>query len=79
MRIGASLVLIAVGAILKFAVTKQVSGIDLATVGVVLIIVGIIGLAITLAMMSMRRRTDVVYRDARTTVIDPPAGAGPGY
>jgi len=35
MRIGSSLVLIAIGAILKFAVTTSVSGISLSTVGVV--------------------------------------------
>lgn len=79
MRIGASLLLIAIGAILKFAVTKQISGIDLSTVGVVLMVVGIIGLVITLIMMSMRRRTDVVYNRSGASVIEPPAGPGPRY
>ena len=40
MRIGSSLVLIAIGAILKFAETTSVSGISLSTVGVVLMVVG---------------------------------------
>jgi hypothetical protein len=71
-RIGASLVLIALGAILKFAVTKHVNGIDLGTVGIVLMVVGIVGLLITLVMMSMRRRTDVVYRQNGSTVVEPP-------
>lgn len=72
MRIGASLFLIAIGAVLKFAITKQVSGVNLSTVGVVLMIVGIAGLAITIAMMSTRRRTDVVHRaDGGTTVVEP--------
>jgi len=42
------LVLIAIGAILKFAVTTSVSGISLSTVGVVLMVVGIAGLVISL-------------------------------
>jgi hypothetical protein len=62
MRLGASLFLIAVGAILKFAVTKHVNGIDIGTVGVILMIVGAAGLVITLIVMSMRRRTDVIQR-----------------
>jgi uncharacterized protein DUF6458 len=62
MRLGASLFLIAVGAILKFAITKEVNGVDLNTVGVILMIVGLAGLLITLVLMSMRRRTDVIQR-----------------
>ena len=59
MTIGSSLFLIAVGAILKFAVTATVSGIDLQTVGVILMIVGAIGLAIGLYLMYRTRSTDV--------------------
>ncbi len=79
MRIGASLVLIAIGAILKFAVTKHVSGVNLSTVGVVLMVIGAIGLVITLIMMSMRRRTDVVYDRGGASVTEPPAGTNPRY
>ena len=61
MRIGTSLVLIAVGAILKFAVTASVSGISLSIVGVVLMLVGIAGLVISLVLASTARRTDVVH------------------
>jgi hypothetical protein len=46
--IGTSLFLIAAGAILKFAVTLNVAGVDLHTVGVILMIVGGVGLAIGL-------------------------------
>jgi hypothetical protein len=60
-RIGASLFLIAVGAILKWAVTGHVSGVDLPTLGVILMVVGIIGLVLSVALMSMRRRTDVIH------------------
>jgi hypothetical protein len=46
--IGTSILLIAVGAILKYAVTAHVSGIDLQTVGVILMLVGILGLILSL-------------------------------
>jgi hypothetical protein len=62
MRIGGSLFLIAVGAILKFAITTQVSGANLGTIGIILMIVGALGLVITVAWMSTRTRTDVVQR-----------------
>ncbi len=48
MSIGFSLFAIAVGAILKFAVTTQVAGISLSTVGVILMVVGAIGLIVSL-------------------------------
>lgn len=45
MGIGVSIFLIALGAILAFAVDYQASGVDINTVGVILMIVGAIGLA----------------------------------
>src|SRR4051812_33258640 len=48
MTIGTSLLLIAVGAILKYAITADVSGIDIQTVGVILMLVGILGLILSL-------------------------------
>jgi hypothetical protein len=71
MRIGASLVLIAIGAILKFAVTRQVNGIDIGVVGVILMIIGAVGLLITLVLMSTRRRTDVIHHANGTTLMTP--------
>ena len=59
------------GAILKFAVTKQVSGISVGTIGVVLMIVGIIGLLVTLAMIGARRRTEVRYHRDGVTYDEP--------
>jgi hypothetical protein len=53
--IGTSLFLIAVGAILKYAVTAHVSGIDIQTVGVILMVVGVIGLVLGLYLL-MRAR-----------------------
>jgi hypothetical protein len=47
MTIGSSIVLIAVGAILKWAVTAHVSGINLQTAGTVLFILGILGLILS--------------------------------
>ncbi|HEX2126432.1 MAG TPA: DUF6458 family protein [Thermoleophilaceae bacterium] len=60
MGIGMSIFLIAAGAILRYAVTVTVSGVELQTVGLILMIVGIIGLVISLAVMfgSDRRRPD---------------------
>lgn len=46
--VGSSLFLIAAGAILRYAVTADVSGVELATVGTILMVVGIVGLLITL-------------------------------
>ena len=50
MTLGFSLFLIAVGAILRYAVTATVSGVDLQTVGLILMIVGGIGFLVTLAL-----------------------------
>ncbi len=44
MGIGVSILVIAIGAVLTFAVTAQVSGVDLNVVGVVLMVVGSTGL-----------------------------------
>lgn len=55
MTIGAALFLIALGAILKFAVTASVGGVDLQTVGVILMIVGGLGLVLGLLLAGRRR------------------------
>jgi len=52
MGISVSLLLVAAGAILTWAVEKDVSGIDINTVGVILMIVGIIGLVLSLIFWS---------------------------
>jgi len=64
MPLGTSIFLIAAGAILRYAVTATVSGISLPTVGLILMIVGIVGVALSLLFMlawSPRRR--IVERD----------------
>ena len=61
MTIGTSLFLIAVGAILYFAVDANISGLEISTIGVILIVVGIVGLLISLFLLS-RSRTVVSDR-----------------
>lgn len=50
MTIGTSLFLIAVGAILKWAVTAHVGGVNLHVVGVILMVIGVAGLILGLGM-----------------------------
>jgi hypothetical protein len=56
MTIGGSIFLITVGAILNFAVTATVAGIDIQTVGVILMIAGGIGLVLGLIFMASASR-----------------------
>jgi hypothetical protein len=70
MRIGASLFLIAVGAILKWAVTKQVSGINLQVVGVILLVIGIIGLVLELTVWLVRRNRPTMTHTTGVTYVD---------
>ncbi len=56
MGIGISIFLLAVGAILAFAVHASVNGIDLQTVGVILMVVGAIGIILFLLVFMPRRR-----------------------
>jgi hypothetical protein len=59
MYIGGSLVLIAVGAVMSFAVSDRVEGVDLYTAGVIFMIVGGLGLLISLVISGQRdRRVD---------------------
>lgn len=56
MGIGVGLVLMAIGAVLTFAVNASFSGFSIATVGIILMVVGAIGLLIDLAIFMPRRR-----------------------
>ena len=56
MTIGGSIFLVAVGAILRYAVTDSISGVSLATIGLILMIAGIVGLLISLFMFASSRR-----------------------
>jgi hypothetical protein len=69
MTIGSSILLIAVGAILRYAVTAHVSGFDIQTAGTVLLVLGIIGLILsiiyTFAWSRSRQPRDVRVHDER--------------
>jgi uncharacterized membrane protein len=70
MGIGTSLVLIAIGAILRFAVTVTGHGFNIQTIGLILMIIGGVGLLISLFWMTTWRdrraaRTTYVERDVR--------------
>lgn len=60
MTIGSSIFLIAVGAILKYAVTATVAGIEIQTIGLILMIAGAIGLVIGLFLLTQGRRETVI-------------------
>jgi len=60
--IGASIFLLAVGAILAFAVNAHISGIDINIIGWILMACGLVGLVITLWYWNSRRRTVVTRR-----------------
>jgi hypothetical protein len=62
MWIGTGVFLVAVGAILKFAVTDEVSGVDLGTVGVILMLAGA-------ALTVLSLLYDLANRDRRRTAV----------
>jgi hypothetical protein len=62
MTFGTSLFLLAVGAILRFAVSDSIEGVDLSIVGLILMIVGALGLLLALFLLN-RERDVVVTRD----------------
>jgi hypothetical protein len=69
MTIGASIFLIAVGAILKYAVNASISGIEIQTIGLILMIAGVVGLLIGLFLLTQERRGRTVVYDDRDPVV----------
>lgn len=65
--IGGSLVLIALGAILYWAVSAEAEGFNINMIGLILLIVGVIGLVLTLIMTANAETTD---SDRDVTVIE---------
>jgi hypothetical protein len=63
MGIGASIFLMALGAILTFATNVSLSGLDLDVVGVVLMLAGAVGLIMTMFVWGPRRRARVISDD----------------
>ena len=69
MGIGGSIFLIALGAILAFAVNAHISGIDINVVGYVLMLAGLVGLLVTLWYWNSRRRSTVVSQSQSRPVV----------
>jgi uncharacterized protein (DUF58 family) len=69
MGIGGSIFLIALGAILAFAVNADISGIDINVVGYVLMLAGLVGLLITVWYWNSRRRSTVVSQSESRPVV----------
>lgn len=63
MSIGSSIVLAVIGAVLYFAVDYQVSGFDISTAGIILMIAGVVGLVLSLIVQNRRRTSSVVTQD----------------
>jgi hypothetical protein len=78
MGLGVGLILSAVGAVLAFAVNATVSGVDIHTIGWILLIVGIVGILLSLVFWSSWAGPG--YFSRRRTVYDEgPAGGPPPY
>ncbi|TKJ20208.1 DUF6458 family protein [Blastococcus sp. CCUG 61487] len=72
MRLGTAIVLLALGAILAFAVDVAVSGVDLQVVGWILMAVGALGIVLEVAVWGPRQR-----RVTRTDAYGDPAAGAP--
>jgi hypothetical protein len=79
MGIGASIFLIALGAILAFAVDFQVSGLDINVIGWILMAVGVLGLILTMVIWAPRRRAASTVVQERRIVDDPNNPPPPAY
>jgi hypothetical protein len=77
MGLGASLFLIATGAILTWAVTAEFSGIDIQVVGVILMIVGLIGFLLSIMFWSSWGGPGYISGRRRTYVDEEPPRPGP--
>src|SRR5262249_54856610 len=83
MGLGVGLILSAVGAVLAFAVNKPVNGVDIHTIGWILLIVGIVGILLSLIFWSSWAGPGGWSRRRTTYYDEGPAGpagpAGPPY
>jgi uncharacterized membrane protein len=77
MGLGTSLLLIAIGAVLRWAVTATTSGINLHTVGLILMIVGGIGFLISLFWMVAAADRRSAYRNGRYPDVAAPESVPP--
>ena len=74
MTTGSSLFLIAVGALLRYAVTATVSGVSLTTIGLILMIIGVVGLVLSLFYMLAWRPRRARLADGRIVEREPYEG-----
>ncbi|PKQ19062.1 MAG: hypothetical protein CVT68_00440 [Actinobacteria bacterium HGW-Actinobacteria-8] len=74
MGIGINIFLIALGAVLTFAVDATLAGLDIKVVGVILMVAGAVGLILTLLVFAPRRR-HTVTQTTRSPAVEPPAGS----
>jgi uncharacterized YccA/Bax inhibitor family protein len=72
MRLGTSIVLIALGAILTFALNVSVSGVNLDVVGWILMLVGALGIVLELAVWGPRTRRRVTHSEGYAAPADGP-------
>jgi hypothetical protein len=63
MTFGTSIFLLAVGAILRYAVTASVSGVSITTIGLILMIAGAVGFVLSLLYMLTSRPRGAVVRE----------------
>jgi hypothetical protein len=75
MGIGVSIILIAAGAILAFAVHTHTSGFDINTIGWILLVVGIVGLLLSMIFWSSWAGPGYWSNRRRTTYVDDGPGA----
>jgi len=72
MRLGTSIVLLALGAILTFALNVSVSGVNLDVVGWILMLVGVLGIVLELAVWGPRTRRRVTHSEGHAAPADAP-------
>jgi hypothetical protein len=78
MGIGAGILIAAVGAVLAFAVTAEIAGVDVQTIGVILLIAGL-AVALIAGIATTAGRRHVVYDDStvgRGRVVEHDVGPG---
>ncbi len=79
MGLGVGLILSAVGAVLAFAVNATVSGVDIRTIGWILLIVGIVGILLSLIFWSSWAGPGYFSRRRTAYYDEGPAGGPPPY
>ncbi|MGB7819728.1 MAG: DUF6458 family protein [Ornithinibacter sp.] len=75
MYIGLGIFLLALGAILYFAVEASFAGIDIPTVGMILMICGVLAIILSFVVSSNRNRSRQGYSATRQSQVDPNTGS----